>query len=45
MGRHGAGTVPAVSAIRNNTVLHKKRASRVAESPAAADILGVDAKS
>jgi hypothetical protein len=45
VGRHGAGAVPAVSGIRNNTVLHKKGASRVAESPAAADILGVDAKS
>ena len=45
VGRDRAGTVPAVRAVRDNAVLDKNRASRVAESPAAADILGVVAKS
>ena len=45
VGRDCAGTVPAVRAVRHNTVLDKNRASRIAESPAAADRLGVVAKS
>src|SRR5579863_513967 len=40
-----AGTVPAVRGVRDNTVLNKNRASRVAESPATADVLGAVAKS
>ncbi len=45
VGRDHAGTVPAVRAVRDNAVLDKNRASRVAEGPAAADILGIIAKS
>jgi len=45
VGRDRASTVPAVRAVRDNAVLDKNRASRVAKSPAAADSLGVVAKS
>ena len=44
VGRDRAGTVPAVRAVRDNAVLDENRAARVAESPAAADVLGVIAK-
>src|SRR5580700_5688244 len=45
VGRDRAGTVPAVRAVRDNAVLNENRAACVAESPAAADVLGVIAKS
>ncbi len=45
VGGDRAGTVSAVRAVRDNTVLDKNLASRVAESTAAADRLGVVAKS
>src|SRR5580700_4951725 len=45
VGRDRAGTVPAVRGVRDNAVLNENRAACVAESPAAADVLGVIAKS